>query len=201
MKHQRLWLTVAALLALIWSGVAVVMHLTDDHVSWPGKVIALLEETPWLNGGRATSPEARRAYLETVISNITRLDMQQSRQLREDGQEATDQFFASLTPAEQEIYVNRTVDRHFDAVSRGLKLMSPEDRKRTVTRLRGDMRSLRGNAKEEDRLSQQDQELLDAMIEDDPIALLRSLPTKAKMEIAPVIEGMVSRLQAPGMRR
>lgn len=200
MKHQRLWLTVAALLALIWSAVAVVMHITDPYVSWPEKVIALLEETPWLKS-KGGNPEARQACIDNLINNINRLDFQQSRRLHEDGQQALDQFFASLTPAEQETYVNRTVERHFDAISRGLKLMAPEDRKRTVTRLRTDMRALRGNAKDEVRLSQQDQELLDLMIEEDPIALLRQMPTKAKMEIAPIIEGMLSRIQGAGMRR
>ncbi|HYF35366.1 MAG TPA: hypothetical protein VD994_08770 [Prosthecobacter sp.] len=197
MKNQRLWLTVAALLAAIWGGVAVVMHLTDDYVSWPEKVMDLMTETPWLNG---KSGQARQPYIDEVIANINRLDFQQNRRLREDGQELLNRFFDSLTPEEQKDYVNRTLERHFETISRGLKLMAPEERKRLVGRMRTDMRAFRGNAKEEDRLSKQDQEFLDVMIEEDPILFLRELPTKTKMEIAPVIEGMVSRLQGPGRR-
>jgi hypothetical protein len=201
MNAKRLWLTVAALLILIWCGVALVMHLTDDHVSWPEKVMDLMVEAPWLPGG-GESTLSRQAYLQNVIANVNRLDFQQSRRLREDGQEIVDQFFASLTEEEQKEYVNRTVERHFDAMTRGLKLMAPEDRKRLIGRLRSDMRAMRGNSssKDEPRLSQQDQEFLDLMLEEDPALFLRDLPTKAKMEIAPIIEGMVSRLQGPGRR-
>jgi hypothetical protein len=80
--------------------------------------------------------------------------------------------------------------------------MAAEDRKRLVGRLRADMRAFRTSTKsgDEERLSKQDQEFLDVMIEEDPILFLRELPTKTKMEIAPAIEGMVSRLQGPGRR-
>jgi hypothetical protein len=199
MKNQRLWLTVAALLAFIWSGVAVVMHLTDDYVSWPEKVIDLMAAAPWLEG-KSTQP--RQPYIDEIIANLNRLDFQQSRRLREDAQDLINRFFASLTPEEQKVYVDRTLDRHFDTISRGLKLMAPEERKRLVGRLRTDMRAFRNNAKDQDeeRLSKQDQEFFDLMIEEDPILFLRGLPTKAKMEIAPAIEGMVSKLQGPGRR-
>jgi hypothetical protein len=194
MKHQRLVLTVAALLALIWSGVAVVMYLTNDQVSWPARVIGLLEKAPWL-GGEKLSPEARLAYLNQVIRNTVLLDLDQSKHLREEAQPQIDRFFASLTPEEQKEYVNRTVERYFDVIGRGLKAMPPEERKRVVGRIRGDMRNFRSSATDADRLTKQDQELLEFVVGDDPILFLRGLPIKQKMELAPVIEEMQSRMQ------
>lgn len=59
MPRQRIWLTAAVLLVILWSIVAVVMHETDDLVSWPGKVLELVEEAPWLKG-ESLGDEKRR---------------------------------------------------------------------------------------------------------------------------------------------
>lgn len=198
MKPRRIWLTVAILLAIIWSIVAVVMNQTDHLVSWPDKVIALVEEAPWLQGTEGTH-ESRQQYLDRVITNFNRLDSPQRRSLREDGQETLDKFYASLSEEEQKEYVNRTVEPYFDGISRALKLMPEEDRKRLVGRMRNEMKSLRGASKEGDRLSDQDREFMEMMIAEDPILFLREAPTKVKMELGPVLEEMQSRVQ--GMRR
>lgn len=198
MKPRRIWLTVAVLLAFIWSAVAVIMHQTDHLVSWPEKVIALVEEAPWLNGPEG-SPESRRLYLSQVITNFNRLDTQQRRRLREDGQESIDRFFASLNDEEQKEYVNRTVEPYFESISKGLKLIPEEERKRLVGRIRNDLKNLRGTSAEGDRLTDQDREFMEFMIAEDPILFLREAPTKVKMELAPVLEEMQSRVQ--GMRR
>ena len=198
MKPRRIWLTVAVLLALIWGAVAVIMNQTDHLVSWPEKVITLVEEAPWLNGP-AGSSESRRLYLSQVITNLNRLDTQQRRRLREDAQESIDRFFASLNEEEQKEYVDRTVEPYFESISKGLKLIPEEERKRLVGRIRNDLKNLRGNSAEGDRLSDQDREFMEFMIAEDPILFLREAPTKVKMELAPVLEEMQSRVQ--GMRR
>ena len=195
MKHRRLILTVAVLLALIWSGVAVVMYLTDDEVSWPARVIGLLEKTPWI-AGEKLGADARHDYLNKVITNMIRLDLDQSKLLREEAQPQIKRFFDSLTADEQKEYVNRTVERHFDVISRGLKAMSKEDRNRIVMRIRNDMKNFRGTSSDGDRLSKQDQEMLEFVVGDDPVVFLRGLSIKQKMELAPVIEEMGARIQS-----
>jgi len=198
MKPRRIWLTATALLALIWSAVAVVMQQTDHLVSWPAKVIELAEKAPWLDGVEGTH-ESRQQYLDKLITNFNRLDAQQRRSLREDGQEALDKFFASLTEEEQKEYVDRTVAPFLDGLDRGLKLLPVEERKRLVGRMRNDMKSLRGTSPEGERLSDQDREFMETLIAEDPVLFLRDAPTKTKMELAPVLEDMQSRVQ--GMRR
>lgn len=202
MSRQRIWLTAAVLLALIWTGVAVVMHQTDDLVSWPGKVMQMLDEAPWLNGTKVAH-DARQRYLIKVITNYNRLDPGQRRDLREDAQESLNKFFASLTEDEQKEYVNRTVDPLLDTIDKGLKAMPAEERKRLVIRMRGDMRGdmrgQRGSPKEGDQIADKDREFMESMINDDPILFLREAPLKTKMEMAPQLEDMHTRVQ--GFRR
>lgn len=198
MNRHRHWLIAGAALAALWTTVALVMRATDDRVAWPEKVAALLEATPWQKPGDG-APAARERHLGLVIANFNRLDDAQRRRLREDHQDALDRFFASLTPEEQALYVQRTVERHFDLVSTVIRRMSPDERKRLAGRLRSDLRNLRGAQAEGARLSSQDQEMLDFMIGEDPVLFLRGLPPRAKMELAPLIEEMQSRAQ--GLRR
>lgn len=198
MKRRRVWLIAGGLLILIWSGVAIVMKQTDHLVSWPEKVIALADEAPWLHGEEGTY-ETRHVYLDRLITNQNRLDVPQRRRLREEGQEVLDKFFTSLTEEEQKEYVNRTVDPHLDNLDRGLKLLPTEERKRLVMRMRNDLKNLRGRTPDGDRLSDQDREFMDMMVSEDPVLFLRAAPLKTKMELAPVLEDLQSRVQ--GLRR
>lgn len=198
MSRQRLWITTLALLAALWSAVAVIMHETDDLVSWPGKVQELVENAPWL-AGEKLSDEKRRGYLARVITNYQRLDVGQRKSLREDAQEALDKFFASLSEEERKEYVNRTIEPLFEVIDRGLKVMPVEDRKRLVTRMRGDLKNLRGGNAEGDRLAEQDRKFMEDLMAEDPLLFLRDASVKQKLELAPVLEDMQSRVQ--GLRR
>ena len=197
-NRSRHWLIAGAALAAVWLCVWIVMHETDHLVSWPEKVVELMEESPW-NSPEEGNQAARQEHLSRVITNMVRLDASQRKRLREDHQDMVDRFFASLTEAEQKEYVNRTVEVYFEMIAKGLKLMSAEERKRMTGRIRSDVKSLRGQSADGDRLAKQDQEMLDFMIGEDPVFFLRELPVKAKMELAPVIEEMQSRVQ--GLRR
>jgi hypothetical protein len=198
MSRKRIWMTAAGLLVGIWVIVAVIMQQTDDLVAWPGKVQDLVEQAPWL-AGEKTSDEKRRQYLAKVIMNYQRLDIGQRKSLREDAQESLDKFFASLTEEEQKEYVNRTIEPLFEIIDRGLKVMPAEDRKRMVGRMRGDMKSLRGNDPDGDRLAEQDRKFMDELVAEDPMLFLREASVKQKIELAPVLEDMQGRVQ--GLRR
>ena len=86
-----------------------------------------------------------------------------------------------------------------DVIAQGLKAMSPEERKRMTSRTRSEVKNLRNQSADGDRLAKQDQEFIELMIEEDPALFLRELPTKQKMELGPLLEEMHSRVQ--GMRR
>lgn len=198
MPRQRIWITAAVLLAAIWSAVALVMHQTDDLVSWPGKVQTLVEEAPWLTGEK-WSDEKRRGYLAKVITNYQRLDASQRKALREDAHDSLDKFFDSLTEAEQREYVDRTIEPLFEVIDKGLKVLPLEERKRIVTRMRGDVKGMRGSNAEGDRLAEQDRKFMEDLMAEDPMLFLREASVKQKLELAPILEDMQGRVQ--GVRR
>ncbi|MES2593781.1 MAG: hypothetical protein V4662_00515 [Verrucomicrobiota bacterium] len=198
MPRQRIWITAAVLLAAIWGTVVLVMYQTDDLVSWPGKVQGLVEEAPWL-AGEKWSDEKRRGYLAKVITNYQRLDAGQRKTLREDAHDSLDKFFNSLTEAEQKEYVDRTIEPLFEVIDKGLKILPLEERKRIVTRMRGDVKGMRGNNAEGDRLAEQDRKFMEDLMAEDPMLFLREASVKQKLELAPVLEDMQGRVQ--GVRR
>jgi hypothetical protein len=198
MPRQRIWLTAAVLLAIVWSIVAVVMRETDGLVSWPGKVLELVEEAPWLKG-QSLGEEKRRQYLAQVIANYLRLDAKQRRSLREDDQSTLDRFFASLTDAEKKEYVDRTIEPLFEVIDKALKVMPEEERKRIVGRFKGDVKGIAGNHKEGGLANLKDREWMESIMAEDPMMFLREAPLKTKLELAPLLEDMQSRVQ--GMRR
>jgi hypothetical protein len=198
MPRQRIWITATVLLAAIWGAVALVMDQTDDLVSWPGKVQSLMEEAPWL-AGEKWSDEKRRGYLAKVITNYQRLDASQRKALREDAHDSLDKFFDSLTEAEQKEYVDRTIEPLFEVIDKGLKVLPLEERKRIVTRMRGDVKGMRGNNAEGDRLAEQDRKFMEDLMAEDPMLFLREASVKQKLELAPILEDMQGRVQ--GLRR
>jgi|688.fasta_scaffold554816_2 hypothetical protein len=200
MSGSRLWLTVLAVLTALWSAVGVVMHLTDDYVSSPDEVLTLMNETPWLKSEGTTSKGALRAnHINAVAQSLSSLDFEQRREVRDSGGELPDRFFASLNADEKKSYVDRTVQKHLDAVIKGFNAMSPDERKNIVGRMRRDVRGIRGNSKDAEKMIEEDQkglsEFLDLGIEE----YLKSASTEEKMRLAPLIEDMLSRLQ--GFRR
>lgn len=198
MNPKRIWLTAVGCLLLIWSAVAWIMKETDHLVSWPEKVMDLAAAAAWLNGAESTY-EQRQQHLDRVITNLNRLDAPQKRRLREDGQEVLDRFFTSLSEEEQKEYVDRTVEPLLSGLEQALKLLPEEERKRLVTRMRNDLKNLRGKGPEGERLGDQDREFMESMIAEDPVLFLREAPMKTKMELAPLLEDMQARIQ--GLRR
>jgi hypothetical protein len=198
MSRQRIWITASLCLAAIWSLVAVVMKKTDDQVSWPTKVLGLMEEAPWLNGAPLEDSK-RRQYLADVMMNMQRLDAGQRRNLREDGQESMNRFFESLSDEEQKEYVNRLIEPLLDVIDQGLKAMPAEERKRIVARMRSDTKGMRGIEPPRDRIAEQDREFVDSLVAEDPILFLREASVKQKLELAPILEDM--QLRVRGLRR
>ena len=99
----------AIALAVIWIAVGVVLHVTEPYVVTPEKILALVQQAPW-KGGKKPGTAERKAFLEKVVEQITRLDLEQARRMRDDGQAATEDFFMDLTDGEQKWFVAQTVE-------------------------------------------------------------------------------------------
>ena len=196
MNRYRPWLIALAALVPLWVAVAVVRHLTEDDISSPEETIEIFSAAPWLSGGTVSVTE-RAAYLENAIKNMNLLTFEQRREVREDGTNAVKNFFDSLTQEERKLYVDRTVQKAFDAVIKGFNAMAPEERKNVVTRVRRDIRANR-NGDEAQKKADEDQKLFDEFIDIGIEDYLKNASTDEKMKLAPAIEDMQTRIRSGG---
>jgi hypothetical protein len=205
MTLRRHWIIALIVIAVMWAGVAVVMRLSEEHVSSPEKIIALMKAAPWIADSKASVPAATRlAHIDRVVAQMGKLSFDQRRDLRDEGEDTLERFFKSLTPDEQKSYVDRTVQPHIDAMLKGLRAMSPDERKAMMGRARRDPRMTQGFArkagpkpasddggKKGDARPSLEEEFADIAFEE----YLRSATTEEKMKLAPLIEDMHTRVQ------
>jgi hypothetical protein len=178
----------------VWAAVAGIMHLTENQVSSPEKVLALVSTTPWYNNAGVSATE-RRKHIDEVIRNLNLLDFQQRHTMRDDGQEQLDHFSKTLTDDEKLYFVDQTIEKHFENVMKGLNAMDAEQRKQMVSRMRREMAQRRGNDDEGQRLREQDREAFDRMVDKGLESYFRDATADTKMDLAPVLEDMQARLQ------
>jgi hypothetical protein len=197
MPLQRFWFQIAAFLVLVWAGVGVVMWVTEDSVYSPEKTLALMESAPWL-ADEDLADTKRKAYLDKVINSVIKLDFSQRSSMREEGLEAMDRFFKSLTDEEKGEYVNRTVEENFKAVMKGLEKLPVEDRRRIIGGIQREMKKKASKNPEMQMILDQDAAIFEKSFTKDMGLFFKEAPLSMKLEMAPMLEGMQGRMQ--GMR-
>jgi len=199
MPIQRLWLQVAAFLALIWAGVGVVMWITEDSVFSPEKTLALMESAPWFEDADL-GHEQRQQHLDKIITLVIKLDFNQRSTMREDGLETMDRFFKSLTDEEKGEYISRTVEENFKAVMKGLEKLPAEDRRRIIGGIQREMKKKSSKNPEMQMLLDQDAASFEKSFTKDMGLFFKEAPLSMKLEMAPMLEGMQGRMQGMRMR-
>ena len=197
MPIQRLWLQVAAFLALVWAGVAVVMWVTEDSVFSPEKTLALMESAPWFEDADF-GHEQRLQHLDKIITAVIKLDFNQRSTMREDGLETMDRFFKSLTDEEKGEYISRTVEENFKAVMKGIEKLPADERRRIIGGIQREMKKKSSKNPEMQMLLDQDAASFEKTFTKDMGLFFKEAPLSMKLEMAPMLEGMQGRMQ--GMR-
>ncbi len=197
MPVQRLWLQVAAFLALVWAGVAVVMWVTEDSVFSPEKTLALMESAPWFEDADF-GHEQRLQHLDKIITAVIKLDFNQRSTMREDGLETMDRFFKSLTDEEKGEYISRTVEENFKAVMKGIEKLPADERRRIIGGIQREMKKKSSKNPEMQMLLDQDAASFEKTFTKDMGLFFKEAPLSMKLEMAPMLEGMQGRMQ--GMR-
>lgn len=197
MNLQRFWLQVAAFLILVWGAVAAVMWVTEDSVFSPEKTLALMAVAPWLENENLGAKQ-RGEHLDKVITSVVKLDLNQRNTLREDGQETMDRFFDSLTDEEKSDYVGRTVAESFNIVMKGIDKLPADDRRRIVGGIFRDMKKRAADSPEMQLMLGDDPAAFEKNFAKDMELFFKEAPLSAKMQMAPMFEGMQARMQ--GMR-
>jgi hypothetical protein len=199
MNAKPLLLAVLAI-AAIWGAVASVMGLTDKHTSTPEKVQELMVKAPWFEDSNLDE-EARRKYLDDVIAQVNRLDLNQRRQSREGDPEIGRRFMDSLSMSERHHFLEETVEQHFKNVMKAFNQMSREERQRIVAQAR---RNMLKNSPEDDnmrRLQQEDEKVYENVVEKGLGAYYEEASADTKMDLAPLMEEMQQKMRGFGGRR
>jgi hypothetical protein len=208
MNKHRTWTLIGIALASIWLAVAVVMWATDDQVSHPEKVLGLMETAPWLENPNLNA-SLRGAYIDKVVKSQTRLDFDQRRRLREDGDATLKAFLESMSEPEQHRYVDGTVEPFLQKVLKIIDSMTPETRKSIAARLRretggrqagpGKEGSREGASLEGERRGGSEESEFDDMLSFGLEMQYRDAVPAKKLEMAQMLENLQAFLQ--GFRR
>ncbi len=198
MNLQRFWLQIAAFLVLVWGVLGVVMWSTEDSVFTPEKTLALMSDAPWLED-EGLGHEQRMQHLDKVITSVIKLDFNQRNTMREDGEETMNAFFKSLTDEERSEYIGRTVEENFKAVMKGIDKLPQEERRRIIGSIHREMKKKAANSPEMQIMLDQDTAGFEKNFNKEMSFFFKEAPLSAKLEMAPMLEGMQARMQ--GMRR
>lgn len=199
MNIQRFWLQIVAFLVLVWGVVAVVMFATEDSVFSPEKTLALMESAPWFEDENL-GHEQRQQHLDKVITSVIKLDFNQRANMREDGEEVMERFNKSLTDEENGEYISRTVEENFKAVMKGIDKLPVEERRRIIGGIYRDMKKRSANKPEMQMLLGEDPASFERNFTKDMSFFFKEAPLSAKLEMAPMFEGMQARMQGLRMR-
>lgn len=188
------WLVTIAIVLAVWAAVALVMRSTEDRVSSPEKVIALLQNAPWYVDAKLAAGQ-RQMHLDKVLVNFSRLDLAQRREVREEAQADLDRFVTSLNADEQSRFAESLTAAPLETVSKGLRAMPAAERKQMAERIRRDMVARNADHPERVPSAADLQLMLDVGLD----VFFKDAKPAEKLRLAPMLEDMQSRIQ--GMRR
>ena len=186
-------------LVLIWSGVALVMHLTEEYIITPEKIMVLVKEAPWTKGRKPGTAE-RKAFLEKVVAGINKLDFAQKTRLREEGGNETEDFYIDLTDAERKWFIARTVEQVYQPVMKSFQAMSIEERRKLLNNSTAAMRKSGRDTEALDGLVKENDKVFQNIIEHGLGDYYKQGDEQRKRRLAPVLEELQSRMQG-GRRR
>lgn len=150
----------------------------------PEKLAAFMEANPLVGA----SEGGREEIIRRVTNELNRLDFDQRRELRADGELRS--FFESLRPDERSRFLDLTLPEGFRQMMLALNKMAPERRKKLVDRALEDLRSA-------------SPELAERVNEDEVRKILaegvgtfyEEASAEVKMEFAPVLEELQRNVQ------
>jgi HD-GYP domain-containing protein (c-di-GMP phosphodiesterase class II) len=135
-----IWIPAFIVIALVWGGVAFVMRMTEDYVSDPDEVLALIQESPWRKDGAKVDTATRKQHLEKVATAASLLTSDQRNELRAEHSEDIALFYMDLSKDEQQWFAQKTVEPFYAVVLKAFNAMSEEERRKLIGSARQQMR-------------------------------------------------------------
>ena len=187
-----IWLPALFCIALLWSGVAAVMQLTEDYVSSPEKVVELLQTAPWRKPGSQPDAPSRRAYLEKIAQSAGLMSAEQRDELRADHGEELALFYLDLSPEEQQWFAQKTVEPFYQAVWKAFNAISPDERRKIISSARQRMKR---SGKDLSELEQADPQIWERLAQDGLGSSYDKADARTKLLMGPLLEELQRSVQ------
>lgn len=184
----------AIALAVIWSGVALVMSMTEDSISSPEKVYDIVRGAPWKNG-KKPSPAERRTYLDRLARFYTMLDQDQRKTMRdEDSTGEMALFMLDLTPDERKHYLSVIVEAQVQPLMKAWSLLSKDERQKLLGGTRSALRRNAGGATAMEQLTEADSKVFEKLVEGNIADYYQNGSDSQKLNLAPIMEELQNRM-------
>lgn len=186
----------AIALAVIWSGVAVVMRATDDEISSPEKIAQIVSERPWLHG-KKPSPAERKVYLDRLAKYYTMLDNEQRRTMRdEDSSGEMMAFLAELHEDERKNYLSVIIEAQVRPLMKAWSLVSKDERQKMLGGSRAALKRRAGGSAALQDLTEADNQVFQKLIEGNLDDYYKNSTDAQKLNLAPLFEDLQTRLNS-----
>ena len=185
---RSLWIKAFAVLAGVWLVVAGTIHWARSAKATPDKLIAYVAAHPVDGRG-----EAQRAkVIDSVAQQLNQLEYEQRRDIRINRR--LDAFFKSLTPPEQDRFLDLTVPAGYKQMMAAFNKMAPEKRRQMVTRA---MEQIKQQSIDEAAPNMDDPHVR-KMIDQGFQSFYSDASAETKLDLAPLIEQIQKNLQGLG---
>lgn len=181
---RSLWIKAIIGLAVVWLLALGVIWGARAMQPTPEKLARYIERHQ-LAG---QPPAVRQTRLEEVADQLNALSYEQRREIR--GGKDLDAFFRDLTPAEQALFLERTLPTGFKQMMEAFNKMEPQKRKKFVEKTLAEMRQQEG-----DEPPRADDPNIEKIINSGLKSFYSDASAEVKMDLSPLIEQMQKNLQ------
>jgi hypothetical protein len=184
----KLWLRVAAVLALVWLIAAGTTWMLRSMKPTPESLALYVDSHPIAN----TSPVDRQRIIDKVAAQLNRLDFEQRRSARTS--KSLDGFFRDMTEDERSAFLDKTLPEGFRQMMLALNKMTPEKRKQIVDRALADIEKADANGPQKSR-GPVDEAQRKKIVSQGMSAFYEEASADVKLDFAPVIEQIQRSMQ------
>lgn len=185
---RSLWIKAALLLVAVWAVVGGAIFWARSAKVTPESLTKHIESLK-LDGKAASD---RGKAVESVADQMNRLTYEERREVRMSRK--LDGFFKTLSPAEQERFLDLTLPTGFKQMMEALNKMERPRRQQFVTRTLKEMRDREGD---EPARNEGDETAAQKIISQGFKSFYSEASAETKLDVAPLIEEMQKNLQRP----
>ena len=184
----NVWLKTLLSLVGVWLLAFGAIHWLHASKPTAASITAYLKRTDLT----AMSPGDRARALARAADQLNELSFDERQRLQRSGE--TRRFFATLTPAEQDQFLDATLPSDFKQLMEVFNKMEPAKRKEFVDHALEDMKKHEGEAPPVEA----DERVRDRVIDQGLKSFYKDANSDVKLDLAPLIEQMQRNLQGGG---